>query len=320
MGLDLFRTADVERPCKGVTFGFTENGAGVFHLHYSADPKRDDAWAAKERLRYTSDAQWNKEQEIDARALDGQLIYPEFRDSMHVVKPIEIPERGCVFMAIDPHPRTPHAFLWVLIDQFSDWWFYRELWPSVVYGKNRTLKDADVENKFTIRDYAEAVARLEGNRLDFRHKNTDDEYALYVEGRGEKVVSRFMDQAGKGFNTSAYGQMDLSMHRVYNGLGIVCQDPVKSHETGENAIHDLLRPRYHSVRGEWPKAHISTDCPELILEIKRARYKSMRSASGDRELSQQPVEARSHMVDLVRYLATAPISYHASLETKRWVK
>ena len=312
MGLELFRTANVIRPCPGVTFGMTDKGAGVFHLHYSADPSRDAGWSAREKLRYTSDAQWEKEQEINPHALDGQKIYPEFDENVHVVKPNEVPDRGCIFMAIDPHPRTPHAFLWVLVDQFSDWWFYRELWPSVVCAKAKTLKDSDVENKFKIRDYADFLAKMEGNRLVFYKENTDDEYAMYEKGRGENVVARYMDQAGKGFNTASYGQQEVSMHRVYNEYGITCQDPVKAHLTGENAIHELLRERYHSVRGKWPKAHISTDCPELILELKRARYKSMRTITADRELSQQPVEARSHMVDLMRYLATS------SMESKRW--
>ena len=65
----------------------------------------------------------------------------------------------------------------------------------------------------------------------------------------------------------------------------------------------------------WPKFHISDRCPELILELQRYRYKSMRRFSPDKELSQDGVEARCHQIDLQRYLATADIAPIPTMES-----
>lgn len=317
-GIDSFLNANVRRPCPGLTYGKTDRGWDVIHLHYSADPERNADWVKKHKATYSSEANWQKEQEINAYAKDGALVYPEF-SAIHLIDPSKIPDRGCCFMAIDPHPRTPHAMLWVMIDKWSDWYVYREMWPSVVYGMPRSLKDTDEERRFKIRDYAETIAAMEGNSLDFFRQETDAEYAKYKRGRGEHIILRFMDQAGKAFGKSDNELgMSESYWERYQRYGIDCDAPVKQHASGEEAVRELLRPRYHEFRGTWPRLHISTACPEIILEFRRYRYKMLRRISPDRELPQEGIEARCHLLDLIRYLATAPIQYSDSQASARW--
>lgn len=314
--LTSFLSADVERPCTGLTFGRTDKGWAVVHMHYSADPQRDTAWADHERTKYTSAADWDKEQEINPYAKDGALVYPEFDQRIHVIRHDQIPAKLTRYMAIDPHPRTPHAFLWVGIDRWGDWYFYRELWPSIVYGKPKSVKDTDQENRFKIRDYASTIARLEGNEIEWHHPETSDEYGIYREKPGgERIVRRYMDQAGKGFMVANDGSDSESYSQRYNNFGIACSDPLKQHQAGEDAIREGFRLRNHDIRGVWPKFHISDRCPELILELQRYRYKSMRRFSPDKELSQDGVEARCHQIDLMRYLATADIAPIPTMES-----
>lgn len=293
----------------------TKAGVAVVRLHYTADPSKSSRdWVAEERKKYSSEAWWRMEMEIEYDALSGQRVYPEFDPEVHVVPDDMVPKSGCRYMSIDPHPRTPHAFLWVLIDAFSDWWVYRDLWPSVVYGQPQNLKDTQEENVFTIRDYAETLAVLEGNSLEWRKPTTDDEYAIYRRRPGgELIVDRFMDQASKGFLASGDGQVQESYSTRYDRFGIQCRDPYKIHKSGEDAIRDLLKLRRHDRFGLWPRLHIAASCEELQVEFLKHKYKVSRSSSNENELRQEGVDARSHQLDNLRYLATSGASYIAAL-------
>jgi hypothetical protein len=294
-------------PIKGVTFRRTAKGHAVIRLHYSADPEMSGERLEREKAKYTSDTKWRQEMEIDWSAKSGALVYPEFSESIHVIPHEEIPRSGTLFMSIDPHPRTPHAFLWVLIDEWSDWYVYRELWPSKMYGSGRRMKDSDEENTYSIRDYAQSIAVLEGHEMEIIHRGMDKEYGKFrrLPG-GEKVMARLMDQAGKAFRASDEASLLETYARRYRKFGISCTDPRKSHGTGEDAIRTLLAKRKHDVKGVWPRLHISTQCPELIYEFKNHRYKTMKSENLEKDLHQDPAEVRSHQLDNLRYIATYP--------------
>lgn len=293
----------------------TAEGIPVVRVHYSADPEKDAAWVAREKPKF-SEVYWEQELEIKAHARSGQRVYPEFDPAIHVIPDDQIPKRGCRFQSIDPHPRTPHAFLWVLIDRWSDWYVYREMWPSVSRGISRSIRDDTPDNVFTIREYAETVAVLEGNSLEWKHAETDRERAVYRRNlTGERIVYRFMDQAGKGFRASSEGEELESYSTRYDRFGIRCIDPKKSHKSGEDAIRALLKPRQHDTYGTWPRLHVAASCKETILEFNRYRYKTTRRWNEDRELKQEGVESRSHCLDNMRYLATAGIHYSARNES-----
>lgn len=314
----------------------TPDGHPVIHLHYYADDDHDQAWADREAGKTSTQAWWDQEMEMKADAMSGQLIYPEFDESVHVIPRSRIPKRMTRYMAIDPHPRTPHAALWIGIDEHSDWYAYREMWPSVVYGTPEVIKDDTVENAWTIREYAETLAWLEGHSLEWRKAETDNEYAVYKEARyglcrtcgrdpnmpfpncrkhlnPERIVYRYMDQAGKGFRASGENEQAESMADRYNKYGIFCLDPIKSHKTGEDAIRMKLKVRHHNLHGNWPVLHVSEDLPELILEFKKHRYKRTKILNPEKELKQEGVEARCHMLDLLRYLSTGNIQFIRSL-------
>jgi len=290
-----------------------KTGYPVIRVHYTADPEKDADWAAREKPKF-SDAYWQQEYEINAYARSGQRVYPEFDPAIHVIPDEKIPKRGTRYMAIDPHPRTPHAFLWVLIDRWSDWYVYRELWPSVISGIPASLRDDTPENSYTIREYAETLAHLEGNYIEWRNPETDREYGMYRRNAlGERIVYRFMDQAGKGFQASSEAEQLETYATRYQRYGIYCLDPKKSHKSGEDAIRALLKPRKHDTYGTWPRLHIAASCVEQRLEFQRFRYKVTRRYNEERELKQEGIEARCHLLDLLRYLATANISHSESL-------
>lgn len=310
------QTVAVKQPCSGVTLMRTPAGMPVLRIHYTANPEMTGERLATERAKYSTDAYWRQEMEIEDDALEGQRVYPDFDPAIHVIPDSQIPKRGCRYMAIDPHPRTPHAALWVLIDWASDWYVYRELWRSTVYGQTRNLRDTEQDNAYTIREYAEAIAWLEGNNIEWRNPETDDEYGLYRRVRGaENIIYRFMDQAGKGFQASDEAHLLESYAKRYDRYGIQCIDPQKSHQSGEDAIRQLLKVRHHDLRGFWPRLHIAASCVELQLELLRFRYQMFRKYTETRELKQQGMEVRRHLIDCLRYLATGQLGYVRNLES-----
>jgi len=297
-------------PCPGVWLCRTSDGIPVLQLRYWADPDKTAEWASKEQKKYTTDAFWKKEMLGDAHALEGQLVYPEFDPAVHVIPDSRVPKQGCRYMSIDPHPRTPHAMLWVLIDQFDDWFIYRELWPSLVYGQSRQVRDTDTEKSYTVRDYSEAIAWIEGNEIEWRNAETGEEYGVYrVKDKGERVLERYMDQAGKAFKASDEASLIETYARRYSRYGIDCRDPRKAHEAGEDALRELLATRTIDKGVVWPKLHVAASCTELILEFQRHRYKRTRGWTDEKDLKQQGIEARSHQLDNLRYLATADLSF-----------
>lgn len=76
---------------KGMSTRVTSLGFHVLRLRYDADPDKDPAteqgrrWL-KQAESGMSDARWRKEYEIDYGALGGQLVFPEFDISTHIVE------------------------------------------------------------------------------------------------------------------------------------------------------------------------------------------------------------------------------------------
>lgn len=309
--------AGYRTPCPGLIMRRTEKGWGVLRVHFSADPELVDEYGVETpkllalRDRISNEADWNLEMEIGWEAKNGQLVYPEFREDLHVIADEMIPPRLVRYMSLDPHPRTPHAILWAGVDLWDDVYVYREYWPSIAYGRSISVKDSDMENHTTatVKDYAEIIAQLEGNRIEFLSENSRRERGRYVYMGGERIYQRFSDQAGKGFLVSGENESKESYDYRYRSYGIKCQDPNKRHNAGLDAIRALLKSRRHEVYGEWPRLHIARSCRELISEFRNYRFKMTRRPSEERELKQNPVEARCHMLDNLRYLATAGIGY-----------
>jgi hypothetical protein len=98
------------------------NGFTIVPIHYSHDVEKDTAWAARERLKYTAgggtDADWQREMEIDFTAQAGALAYPSYRSSIHLIKRIE-PVAGvplCLAADFNVQP-----MVWVVAQVLHGW-------------------------------------------------------------------------------------------------------------------------------------------------------------------------------------------------------
>lgn len=265
--------------------------------------------AAQKRKDIGSEGLWQREMMGNPRAMQGTLVFPEFNRAIHVVDPNQIPRELTCYCAIDPHPRTPHAVMWLGVDRFGDFYVYRELWPSIAYGVLRRVRDDEQENQYPIWQYAETIARLEGNEIEWRYARAglmeskkNRESGRYVNRPfGEKIVTRLMDQAGKAFRASGEGEEIETYSERYRKFGVYCQDPYKKHEAGFDAIRDALKLRPY--QGEMkPRLVISRACPETVLEMENFRFASSSKNMEKDDQNQKTAEFRTHFVDLLRYL------------------
>jgi hypothetical protein len=309
--------AGISIPTPGMQFSRTRSGVAVVHVHYTARPDmQDERVVEKLRWKYPSLSYWEKEMEMRSHALSGALVYPDFDPQIHMIRPERIPRVGCRFFGADPHPRTPHAFLWALVDRWNDIYIYRELWPSRIYGQDGKVRDDEADNVYTIKEYTETVAHLEGNYIEWHNAEKDTEYGIYRQKpTGERIIERYMDQAGKAFNARGESEKAESYWERYERFGLYCQDPNKRHSAGEDAVRELLKPRKHDTHGIWPRLHISTECKELEIELMNHKYRSTTRLNDERELKQRAAEARCHLVDILRYLATAEIGFYKGQES-----
>lgn len=314
---------EVSCPYPGIKTWENSNGALVVRLHYTADPEKGlgpkthveeinmdlSPWALKEYQGMADKGLYRQEYEIDFEATQGARVF-YMEDAATLVHSRDMAKNGCWpipshwtrWYALDPHPRVPHAHLWCAVDPFGDRWYYREYWPSKIYGVKGNIPEED--NRVTIKQHVQVVHFLESaeNPLNlaaeaiyrrvidyaaraFGQGTVDDEPQLNFQERYEKV-SR---EIGKG---------EWRMHFV---------DCVKDREAGISLVNEGLKPREIEIDGQWKKRsriHIVSDqCPELVLQVKENRYPKLSPLQADtRDPIATPMEKRAHMVDDLRYI------------------
>lgn len=176
---------------KGISKRTTKLGFHVLRLHYSADPEKDPTTSQgkrwyEEARKGMSDARWRQEHEIDYGALGGQLVFPGFDESIHVVPsrlPLD-PERYTIWLGADTHMRTPDAFCWVAVDREGDLSVVWSWWP---------------DEKLIIRKCAEVLKRIDGTCLEPYYRVMD------VAGKGQSADEehdRFEAYQDAGFTSS----------------------------------------------------------------------------------------------------------------------
>ncbi|GAC1515353.1 MAG: hypothetical protein NVS1B11_32220 [Terriglobales bacterium] len=126
---------------KGLNLRTTRKGIPVMRLHYSADPERDAEWVKSEKRKYTSQATWDREQEIVHEAGGGELVFAEILNR-HADKIIirdsnfEIPPFWKTLGGFDHGKTNPTAFLLARIDTDGTIYFVAENGDRLRPGSN----------------------------------------------------------------------------------------------------------------------------------------------------------------------------------------
>lgn len=288
----------------------------VVRLSYEADPDKGlgekkyveaakmemSPWLLQQYQDMSDKNLFRQEILIDFEATQGEPLFPNFRDyqSAIIEKPFPIPPHWTRYYAVDPHPRVPHAHLWVAVDPYGDRWYYREFWPSKMYGKPGNIPEDD--NRYTIREHMEVVKYLESA------ENPENS------GQNEVIRRRVIDYAARSFGQGTSDDKqpqenfqlrfertmrELKMQRPY------FQDAIKDRDAGIERVNAGLKPRDVEIDGQWiPKAkiHILSNLLELPYELRTNRYPKLTPLQEEtQDPIIKPIQKRTHMTDLIRY-------------------
>jgi len=166
-----------------------EPGVRVFQVDIRDNPHlSEEAIAAFEGSLSVEE----KEARLHGKWLHLQgLVYKDFNPGIHVKEPFEIPDNYTCYAAIDCHPRTEHAIVFMAVDKFGRQYVVDEIWR---HGSPEDIGDWVVK-------WHKHVHELETVIIDPSSKGDAN--------RGDttyEIIDRVMGAAGIGFEC---GSKDL---------------------------------------------------------------------------------------------------------------
>lgn len=291
----------------------------IFRLHYSASPGTIARAEAAKRV--MSPDSYRQEYEIDFSAKLGTRLF-HFEDSATLCNFSPIPHEWTRYFALDPHPRVPHAFLWIAVDPWNDAYAYRELWPSLIYGTPGNVPEDD--NRYRVRDYIETVKFLESADNEENQK------------QAENIHNRVIDYAARGFYGTTDDDDQRNIQQRYEDTSrlsdisypLIFSDAIKDRDAGVEMVNDYLKPRdiyagtkmLEEKHTKKSKLHIFEDkCPELLYQLRNNRWESLTPQMADkRDPSSKVQQKRNHLTDCLRYLVMHGLEFvnpHPSTES-----
>jgi hypothetical protein len=321
---------EVLSPYPGIRSWETENGAEVWRLHYESDPAKGigvrahvdeinldlSPWALADYTNARDKALWVQEVEIDFAATQGaRVFYYDHAATMVTSKQMEadgiwpIPQTWTRWQGLDPHPRVPHAFLWCAVDPWGDRWYYREYWPSKIYGRPGNPPEDD--NRVLIKQYVQLVHFLESA------ENPENS------GQEENIYRRVIDYSARAFGVATHDnerpvkEDEDNYQETYEKLSrevgketgwrMKFVDCKKDHKSGIALVNEGLRAREIEKDGNWIKRsriHVVIDkCPELEYQMRTNRYPKLTPIQADKmDPIADPIQKRRHQTDNMRYI------------------
>ena len=278
---------------RGLTMLRTKGGIPVIRHHYSADPARDPdinpEWKEKERRKYTSQAAWDREQEIVDNAGGGELVLADalvtYWKKIVIEDPRWRPDPEWRMEAGFDHGRANPTSLERSYFDFDETIYLcgeyyqpgREIWEHAIALKEM----ADIGKLDTC--YADpSIFPLNAQanvptRKDERAKSLNE---IYVEN-GIEIFSPFHGD----HSDISFGERVLMHWRDLDNreptLKIVCRNFSESPQPG---LHN------------W-------DCPNLLWEMMRMRRVKLTAQQLlSRNTSEAIVQKDNHALDAAKYL------------------
>ena len=290
------RTLGPQKPVNvitGLTMRRTKGGIPVGRFHYSVHPARDPDlapwWKPTERLKYTSQASWDREQEIVDEAGGGELVFWEvltaFWKKIVITDPAWHPDPGWRVEGGFDHGKTnPTALERVYVDFDGNLIFAGEY-----YQPGREIwQHAPVMKKMP--DFA----RMEPCYADptiFPMTVQQSQRPGEAIQRAKSIAELYEEQGISGFVAFGYDRSDVSfaarLHLHWSDLEhrepsvrIVCRNWTETPQPG-------LHP--------W-------DCPNLLWELMRARRVKLTAQQLlSRNVSEALVDKDNHARDAMKY-------------------
>src|SRR5438876_2012290 len=278
---------------RGVSLRLNTGGIAIMRVHYSAHPERDPEtqpeWKARERKLYTSEAAWQREQEIVDEAGGGELVFANtlitYWDKIVITAPEFKPDPRWRVEAGFDHGRTnPTALERCYIDDQGTIYFCgeyympgKEIWQHapVMY---RMADIRKVEACYADPTIFDANFQQSSNgKPQERAKSVNE---LYVEN-GIGLFSPFArDRSDVSFAARLMTHW-ANLEEREPKVKIVCRNYAEKPQPG---LHD------------W-------DCPNLLWELMRTRRQKL---TAQQPLSRNAAEAiinkDNHARDAMKYV------------------
>ena len=194
------------------------------------------------------------------------LVFKEFNFDTHVVSTPKIQPQWTRYFAIDPHPRTATACLWLAVDEQDNIWVYDEL-------------------------------RCEGMSLA--------EVAMSIKAQEGELPAdiRFIDPAMDKDDELAGG---FNVRKELTRNGIYCRRANNDTNLGFSFIRSALKPQFSSTYGKnLPRLRVSRDCRNLIFEFQHYIWDEYTMRPEDHDPKQKPKKKDDHYLDCLRYIMNA---------------
>jgi len=232
-------------------------------------------------------------------------VFGRYKEPIHLVKEVfDIPEDWPRYMALDPHPRTPCAVLWVAVDSMGRKWVYDELWTQESCTTESLVRQM-LEKEFY--QYGEdRQIDLDGNRLVFNQdiiplKNVNGMWMLTgpLPFKRPFVVKRFIDPSAEIQNPSTGTTLTNDLLRMgighfFLGSKDLTRGIMRVNSAFENnevfIFPHLIRTRY---------------------EFKRYVWDDYSQKSEQRNAKQKPKDKDDHMMENLRRIIVEEPMYVA---------
>ncbi len=165
------------------------------------------------------------------------LIYKRFIRQQNVCDPFEVPGSWPRYMAIDPHPHTACAVLWVAFDPHGTAYVYDEMFiPDL-----------------TIPEIADRIAAKEA-KIAIKRRLIDPN-AKYIDKLRGQIVS---------------------VQVQFRNYGISCIEANNKFESGYYRINELLTPHevYGQKNVKKPRMFVFRNCKETIFEFESCNWEN----------------------------------------------
>jgi len=278
----------------GVSVRRTAGGIPVIRLHYSAHPDRNPdqhpEWKAQERRTYTSQADWDREQEIVDEAGGGELVFAEVLvkhwDKIIISDPAWKPDpRWRVLGGFDHGKTNPTAMERSYVDYDGNIIFAGEYY---VPGK-QVWEHAPALRAMPDVDRFEACF---GDPSVFDQKTQQEKG-----GKEPKAIATLYEELGVSFIRRFHGNRNdqtfcerLLAH--WAGLDRGCKPTVRI------VLRGYVEPPKKPLPGMHP-----WDCPNLIWELMRTRRRKLTATQlMSQNQSEEIIDKDNHARDAMKYV------------------
>jgi hypothetical protein len=297
--LEALQETQIVAPQTKIKFGTglhvwrTYGGIPVMRIHYAAHPDRDPEqhpeWKVAERRKYTSQAAWDREQEIVDEAGGGELVFADVLvthwKKIVITDPAWRPDPGWRVEGGFDHGKTnPTALERTYID-FDG---------NIIYAGEYYQPGREIWQHAPVMKRMPDFARMEPCFADptiFPMTVQQSQRPGEAIQRAKSIAELYAEKGIEGFIPFAYDRSDVSfaarMHLHWSDLEhrapsvrIVCRN---YNETPQPGLHP------------W-------DCPNLLWELMRARRVKLTAQQLlSRNISEALVDKDNHARDAMKY-------------------